>query len=193
MKNIKQSNLIEEILKLQSAIEKADYTKNDAYQTLERVNFWLNNFDMKASYFSAIIGIIGTILFSNNYFCNVDLKKWCGEIIVFNVLFLLILISFLLTMLFLLWCINPTIKNIKPSNPQVHTILFYGSIADEKINNIKNIIDFSESTIIRDINNQAYFCSIICMNKRKKILASCVFMLICILSFVLFEVSKHLI
>ena len=77
MNHMKQENKdcsVDEIIKYQPSGK--DYQKDDAYRTLDRVNFWLNSFDTKASYLLAIIGIIGMILFTTNYFSTVNLKDW---------------------------------------------------------------------------------------------------------------------
>jgi hypothetical protein len=199
MCNIKRQeeyNLVEEVLKFQDKTSAADYDEEDAYRTLDRVNFWLNSFDTKASYLLAIIGIIGTILFTTGYFNTIDLQVWCScKSGLLNALFLLMIISFLFSSICLIWCIKPNIKNIKPLKNECkkHTVLFYGSIADMKnIEEINNITKFSKDTIIDDINNQSWFCSNICIKKKKYIFWAICGITFCLVLFTLTEIVKHL-
>lgn len=192
-KTKKKNCLVDEILINQTGV--ADYQKEDAYQTLDRVNFWLNSFDTKASYLLAIIGIIGTILFTTNYFSEISLNDWAGCHFVFNLLFLIIIASFFTSTLNLIMCIKPAIKNIQPSKTNEHTVLFYGNIEDmeKQMDDLKKVKKFSTETIVDDINNQAYICSTICMSKSKKIYVAWICMITCLSSFVIYELLKHIV
>jgi hypothetical protein len=193
-KNVnKESCLVDKVIDQQTTI--SDYQKEDAYKTLDRTIFWLNSLDTKASYLLAFIGIIGTVLFTTNYFSAVNLKDWSCCNFALNLLFLLIILSFLVATFSLIWCIKPMIKNIKPQRVQEHTILFYGSISymHGKMDEMKRVTDFSKETIIDDINNQAYICSVICIKKSRKIFIAWVSMIICLFIFAFFEILKHII
>jgi hypothetical protein len=185
------NSLVDEVLKHQTGV--ADYQKDDAYQTLDRTNLWLNSFDTKASYLLAIIGIIGTILFTTNYFSEISLKNWTDWHFVFNLLFLIILVSFFTSTLYLIKCIKPTIKNIRPDKTSKHTVLFYGSIdsMEEQMDDLKKVKNFSTDTIVDDINKQAYICSVICMRKSKMIYVAWICMITCLSSFTVYELLKH--
>jgi len=194
MDNTKQKGkgcLTDKIIKHQTSDK--DYQKDDAYRTLDRVNFWLNSFDTKASYLLAVIGIMGTILFTTEYFSTVNLKDWYSWNFIFNLLFILILLSFLSAAISLILCIKPMVKNVSPQRVEEHTILFYGSISEmeDRMDEMKKVNNFSKETIIDDINNQSYICSVICMKKNRKIFIAWISMIICLLSFVLFEILKH--
>ncbi len=191
---MEEKTLIEDILTDQNDSEKK-YDINDAYQTLDRVNFWLNNFDSKASYLLATIGIIGTILFTSDFFECINLVSW-GNLYAFisNLLFLLILVSFIVSLYFLILTIKPRVENIEPCKPEEHTVLFYGSISGmkQRFNEIKKVTDFSKETIIDDINNQSYVCSTICMKKKKNISTACSWIVVCMSALIIFEILKHI-
>jgi hypothetical protein len=195
-KSGEKQSLVEKVLKQQTTElpEVKDYQKEDAYQTLDRANFWLNSFDTKASYLLAIIGVIGTILFTNNFFSAINLKDWNCWSILFNLLFIFIILSFSISTVLLILCINPKIKHVRPKTER-HTVLFYGSIADmeNQTEELKNVCQFSKGTIIDDINNQAYFCSKICIAKKRKIYAAIACLFIFLFSFVVFVTFKQII
>ncbi|EJS10525.1 hypothetical protein EXW34_06670 [Bacillus mycoides] len=50
------------------------YTKDDSYLNLDRVNFWINNCDTKASFVFAFLGIFIGVLFTSDYIYD-NLKK----------------------------------------------------------------------------------------------------------------------
>lgn len=190
-------SLAEEVLKLQTTNSTTNYGKEDAYKTLDRVNFWLNSFDAKAYYLLFFIGIFGTILFTSGYFEERNLQVWNSlKTGLLNILFLLVLICYLVTSVCLVLCIKPSIKNRKLPKSAInqHTILFYGSIADMRDSKEMSIItQYSDQTIINDINNQSFVCSRICMMK-----AFCLFLgiygiLFCFILLVMSEIVKSVI
>ena len=190
-------SLVDEVVQSQKHPSTVGYEKEDAYQTLERVNFWLNSFDAKASYLLTIISIVGTIFFSSDYFNNVDLTYWeTWHCIVSNLLYLSIVISFLISIGSLIWCISPKLKNMKPLKSEAkktHTVLFYGSISDmkDKTQEIARVKQFDVATVIDDINNQAYYCSTICIGKKNKICFAIIGILVCIGSLLAFDLIKR--
>jgi hypothetical protein len=156
----------------------------------------LNSFDTKASYLLAIIGIIGTILFTTGYFNKINLQVWCPcKFGLMNILFLFIIVGFLFSTICLIWCIKPKIRNAKPPKEKsnTHTVLFYGSIVHiEDTEEIKRVTSFSDNTIINDINNQSWICSGICMEKRKYIFWAICGIIFCLVLFIVMEIVKHL-
>ena len=58
----------------QSDNNKNVYTKDDSYLNLDRVNFWINNCDTKASFVLAFLGIFIGVLFTSDYIYD-NLKK----------------------------------------------------------------------------------------------------------------------
>lgn len=193
----KKTSLIDELLKAQGQQSQSpNYDKDDAYKTLDRVNFWLNNFDSKASYLLASIGIIGTILFTTDYFKCINLCIWSCPNLSFNILFLLILLSFLSTIIFLILSIKPRARNYGEEDIESknHTILFYASIANfqDEMDELRKVKGFSEESIIDDINNQAFVCSKICEEKRDKIKKACYLIIVSLSLLFVFEILKHL-
>ena len=72
--------------------------KDEEYQNLERVNSWINNVDTKISYMLAFIGIIATIIFTNDNIIK-TIKVYIDNILNFTIKDIKNLISLLLLVL----------------------------------------------------------------------------------------------
>lgn len=151
---------------------KNKYTKEDAYTNLENINNWINNSDTKASIILALIGVILSILLTNDMLLNkyVDLFKVVIKDINFSDFLYIIFVLISLILLFLglyrlIKVLIPTLKAKIDSNKPSHT--YFGSIS-----NFSSSIEFKESLkktteeeLMDDILNQVYINSVICNNK----------------------------
>ena len=170
------------------------YCKEDAYRTLDRINFWLNSFDTKAYYLLVIFGVVGTIIFTNNFLDNVNLCNWSSRNnfvnIIYLLLYIMIILSFITSLYYLVRCIRP--RSESPIKKDNITIFHYRYIAEnmdhDKILNIEKLTD---KEIVKTINNQIYVCSIICVKKESNLKHAINFMVCFTVSFLLFEVIKH--
>lgn len=148
------------------------YSKEDCYKNLENMNAWICNSDTKTSIVIGLLGIIITVLLTNNGFINnyIDIFEIVFKNIDFSDVLYTILTMISFVMIFfgiykLIKVLIPTLnlKNgiIKPSH------LFFGSIANfESYTDFKMSLDKeTDDDIIDDILNQVYINSKICVSK----------------------------
>lgn len=151
--------------------------KDEEYQNLERVNSWINNVDTKISYMLAFIGIIATIIFTNDNVIK-TIKVYMDNILNFTIKDIKNLISLLLLVLTgamiiyisksIYYLLKASIATIKSDiKSQDNSILFFGSIAkNQNFEEFKEKIKNSdEKKIEEDIIMQIYNNSIICNKK----------------------------
>lgn len=151
--------------------------KDEKYQNLERVNSWINNVDTKISYMLAFIGIIATIIFTNDNIIK-TIKVYIDNILNFTIKDIKNLISLLLLVLTgvmiiyisksIYYLLKASVATIKGGiKSQDDSILFFGSIAkNQNFEEFKKKIKNSdEKKIEEDIIMQIYNNSIICNKK----------------------------
>lgn len=151
--------------------------KDEKYQNLERVNSWINNVDTKISYMLAFIGIIATIIFTNDNVIK-TIKVYIDNVLNFTLKDIANLLSFLLLILTgaMVLCISRSIYHllkastatIKSNNKsQEDSLLFFGSISkNQSFEEFKEKVENSdEDKIEDDILMQIYNNSVICNKK----------------------------
>ena len=156
---------------MEEEINHSDYTKEDAYKTLEIINSWISNIDTKVSFSLALIGVLSTLIFGSELpsaFSRIgEVSKLSelngGEIIgaiLVSTLYILSLISIISFML----AITARVKS-ESNNP---SIFFFGSISSMSLSQYKQKInEVSINGIIEDLQEQIHTNSKICTKKVK--------------------------
>lgn len=145
------------------------YTKEDAFQSLEIINSWINNMDTKISFAMAFISVLIGFIFSNDLpdvFDEIAKLEKIQQITpgqTVSVLLVLILYGACLACIgFLVAGLTARTKNTTP----VTSIFFFGDIAkrtrDDVLDNMSNI---TEKKLLADLQNQIYINSQICTKK----------------------------
>ena len=149
----------------------SDYTKEDAYKTLETINTWISNMDTKVSFALALIGVISTLIFNSKLpsaFKRVsEVSKLGelsgGEIIGAILVVALYILSFISIICFML-AITARVKN--ENNNQ--SIFFFGSISIMSLSEYKEKINgMNVNRIVEDLQEQIHTNSKICSRKVK--------------------------
>lgn len=149
----------------------SDYTKEDAYKTLEIINSWISNIDTKVSFSLALIGVLSTLIFNSELpsaFKRISEVSKLGELnggdvigaILVAILYILSFISIISFML----SITARVKS-ENNNP---SIFFFGSISSMSLSQYKQKInEMSVNNIVEDLQEQIYTNSKICIKKVK--------------------------
>lgn len=93
-----------------------NFTKDDAYKTLDTINMWINNCDTKASIVLGSIGVVATILLSSDFVHPIKniIEKVFSNSIWPNSLYSIILIAGIVLCVigvcFFVSCITPKIN-----------------------------------------------------------------------------------
>lgn len=178
------------------------YTKDDSYLNLDRVNFWINNCDTKASFVLAFLGIFIGVLFTSDYIY--DNFKMMGSMLLtlksgdfksfFAILTVFSLIAFI-------WFFIKAGKNILDTlTPSIQPVEFEGqglktdsnlhfqkivSKGFEKhLNEVSNIA--SEKDLLLDIESQVFINSKIATRKFTAFKSAINDTRYCLISFVVF-------
>lgn len=149
----------------------SNYTKEDAYKTLEIINTWISNMDSKVSFALTLIGVLSTLIFSSGLpiaFKRVSEVSKLGELsggeIIGAVLVIVLYISSFVSIILFMLAITARVKN--ENNNQ--SIFFFGSIASMGLSEYKEKIkETSEDNIVEDLQEQIYTNSKICSQKVK--------------------------
>lgn len=149
----------------------SDYTKEDAYRTLEIINSWISNTDTKVSFSLALIGVLSTLIFNlelPSAFKRVsEVSKLAelngGELIGAILVVALYILSFISIISFML-AITARVEN-ENNNP---SIFFFYSISSMSLLEYKQKInEMGENNIVEDLQEQIHTNSKICVKKVK--------------------------
>ena len=179
---------------------KTQYTKEDSYSSLERVNFWISNVDAKISFILIFVSVYVFHLFSKgmpDYMRDV-FNKSINDIINIStsqtLSIFILLFTYFMAILSLITLLLALIGNI---NNKVYSeyglksksVLFFGSISNlnyaEYRNNIRSITDYN---LIEDINSQVYINSKIASLKFKIYNISVKLLIISLISYFICEI-----
>lgn len=147
----------------------------DVHQTLENINQWITASDNKAAAALGIIGIILTILFTNNTIiencANITSTAFSSRTfgdIIFIVLVLMSTIYSLdgIRLIFLVIC-----PKLTSQGKSAKSIFYFGDIAQHKsFTDYQNAINSKNNDdILEDLQNQVYQNSIICNAKHQNL------------------------
>ncbi len=146
-----------------------EYTKEDAYKTLEIINSWISNIDTKVSFSLAMIGVLSSFIFNSELprsFKRVSqVSKLAelngGEIIGVILVAILYILSFISIISFML-AITARVKNENNNS----SIFFFCSISSRSLQEYKQKInEMNVNNIIDDLQEQIYTNSKICTRK----------------------------
>ena len=156
---------------MEEEIINCEYTKDDAYKTLETINIWISNIDTKVSFALALIGVISTLIFNSKLpdaFKRVsEVSKLGelsgGEVIGAILVVVLYILSFISIMCFML-AITARVKNENNNK----SIFFFGSIASMSLSEYKEKINgMNVNSIVEELQEQIHTNSKICSKKVK--------------------------
>lgn len=156
------------------------FNKDDAYRTLDRINFWISNCDSKSSFILAFYGVFTPLLLTNSV--TIDSVKsavrniqigtfswYSGTIIVISSLLMIsLIICLLLGIINVILSLSAItrIKNITSNKLSIGSVIFFGSIANQSYDSyLEKLANANESSIFNDITSQIYINSKICSMK----------------------------
>ncbi|KXS50189.1 MAG: hypothetical protein AWL62_349 [Halanaerobium sp. T82-1] len=159
--------------------KEGDFTKEDAYKNLNRVNEWLNNGDNKISFSLAFIGVLVGLFFSsyklfNTFVESINILKYSIKNNIIDLFIAIIGLGFIFfSCRALLFLYNGLKAQINPdiysgNNFDQGSKLFWESISKSEFQDFEEtIIQIKEKELIKDINSQTFINSIICSKKFK--------------------------
>lgn len=160
--------------------DKSSFKKEVAFHTLDTINMWINNCDMKVSIILGFYAAIITVALSTD-FINLQSSIWSYSIKNINfwygiylALYTIAVVCFFVGLLYLLNVILPRII-IKPTGKKASdgfkSIMFYESIKKYYWNfdayKTKVHKTYDEEDIVDDLLFQIHSAAIICANKFK--------------------------
>lgn len=151
--------------------------KEEKFKELERTDLWINNSDTKISYLFAVLGIVATIIFTNNSIIEI-IKNSIKNLLkldkqdIENILSLIVIITFINLLIFIVRSIYFLFKastaRINVNDINKDSILFFGSIASKTIEEFKEQINNqTEEELEEDIVEQIFINAKICNEKMK--------------------------
>lgn len=156
---------------MEEEIISSDYTKEDAYKTLEIVNGWISNIDTKVSFSLALIGVLSTLIFDSELpsaFRRIGEVSKLGELNGGEVLgAILVAILYILSFISIISFILAITARVKSESTN-QSIFFFGSISSMSLSQYKQKInEASINSIIEDLQEQIHINSKICIKKVK--------------------------
>lgn len=159
-----------------SKLLKEIFQRDDAYKTLDTVNFWIDSCDTKASILLAFIGILLTIIFTSPVFEDIgDVFSSIFEsnrctlvclVIISSILCFLGIIS-LLAVIVPRVIIVPQRKTSKKTS-NASSFMFYGTISQIDYSSYKKQMSAMSNLrdpVMRDLLFQIHSASVICTKK----------------------------
>lgn len=150
-----------------------DYEKQN--QILDRIIFWIENSDMKASIVLSGVGVLFSILLTTEYFTLLTemLNSFIANINVIGVIFIILIILSFVGMIY------GVVRLIRVLNPSINSDFYTDNeivkdsvIAFTGISKLKTFVEYqdkckktSQEDLMNDIQSQIYICSIICNKK----------------------------
>lgn len=147
------------------------FTKEDAYQSLEIVNTWINNIDTKVSFALALTGVLVGFIFGEGLpevfkrarKVSKLTELSCCDTVALILICLLYMASFLAIISFML-AIMARVKNLN----NAPSIFFFGSVGKMSLQNyMQQASGMTEEQIISDLKEQTHTNSRICSQKAK--------------------------
>jgi hypothetical protein len=152
------------------------FTKEDAYKNLDRVNLWIQNCDSKTSYVLAFVGIFVTVFFTSGMVED-GLKAFIKVVKDISIRDFKILVAFITLVifgLFVFFLVKGTLSLFKvltatTQDPLAEgSNLFFGSIAKKEYEQFSGeISNMDADQLLNEINAQTYVNSKICTEKFK--------------------------
>ena len=173
--------------------------KDEKFKELERTDLWINNSDTKISYLFAVLGIVATIIFTNNSIIEI-IKNSIKNLLkldkqdIENILSIIVIITFINLLIFIVRSIYFLFKastaKININDINKGSILFFGSIASKTIEEFKEQINNkTEEELEEDIVEQIFINAKICNEKMKNYNKAIKNLKISMLIFIIFIIS----
>lgn len=161
-----------------------NFTKEDSYKNLDRINFWIQNADTKVSFVLAFVGVFLTLFFSSNAILSgfksakvflsnsfgtekEQISAFCSCLVILMVV--LAIVSLVLFAIHLIRGINHMFSALTAtvSAPEAEkSNLFFGSIQKKRNDEFqKELAKLSVDELQRDINTQTHINSQIATKK----------------------------
>jgi hypothetical protein len=152
-------------------MENKGFSTETAFRTLELINSWINNVDTKVSFALAFSTTILGLIFYNagsepkalQEFKiayaekSISFLNWCSVVMLF-----LMYISFLIVLI----CFFLSLRGRVVNSNKRKSVFFFGTIANYSMNDYKSkIFSMNEQEIEKDLAEQIYINSQICINK----------------------------
>lgn len=164
-------------------MRKTEFSKSDAFKTLDTINMWIGNCDTKASIILASIGIVFTLLFDSKLFdviktalmAGINFNNTLGFL--YSILVYSSLLSVLLGLVFFVITITPKIvltqkskkiigNKVVTNEEEFNSFMFYGSIAQKTLSEYCQQIEaVTEDKIMKDLCFQINAAAAICNSK----------------------------
>lgn len=150
---------------------KNKFTKEDAYKNLDIINSWISNSDTKASIILGLLGVLMTVIFSNDSFLDTIIKLLQNVLSNMNfsdvLYFAFTFASLCLFVLGIYRLIRVLIPILKTNSSLNRSYIFFGYISNHPsfLDFKEDINNATEEELQNDILNQIYINSIICKNK----------------------------
>lgn len=165
------------------------FSKEDAYQTLNLINSWINNIDVKTSFALAFLAVLVAFTLDKGtprIFSEIFTTECITCLMVFQlILGFMLYLNSILSIIFMLLAIRARTKrtSIKKSG------LFFGAIAQMELNDYKaKTMNMDNKDLIKDLLEQVHTNSTICSKKvkmyNKGIVCLMITMIACFLSIV---------
>lgn len=149
------------------------FSKEDAYQTLELINSWINNVDTKSSFGLAFIAALIGFIFYNigktpppiqESIELVQSCKFSAIVFIQAALIVTLYVSCLISILMFLIALLGRTKSISGKL----SVMFFGTISQYSLNDYKaKILNMDSRDISKDLVEQIYINSTICAKKFK--------------------------
>lgn len=174
----------------QNEQEKKAFKKDDAYQTLEIINSWIGNMDIKVSLALAFVGVLIGSIFKEgqpNAFqkigCIFNICKTEMTSILAVILVILLYGASLLAIIYFILAITARVQT------QAQSLFFFGSINKMQLNEYRNKVNnLTEQELIEDLEEQIHTNSRICSLKvsnynkgLKSLIVTIVFWFVCMI------------
>lgn len=184
-------------------IKKSDFSKDDAYKNLERVNNWISNVDNKISFALAFISaLIGVFFTSNNIkdciniITDINSKHKSIIISIISFIFAIMILLFALRSIWYLLkglTAKFDIKKYKDKGIILDSNLFWGVIANKNFIEFNNKLEkLTETALLKDINSQTYINSVICNDKFTNYNAGLLNIKITVVFFIIFQLMGYI-
>ena len=174
------------------------FSREDAFKTLDTINFWINSCDTKASILLSGTGVIFALLFTSDILNKVfDVTKkviedfsgvgvWIGVGGILSILGCIVGTGFIVSVIVPRQIFEPKESDIK--NKDVISLMFYGSIAKMSFSTYcerLNPLCDPDDTIIKDLIFQIHSSAKICARKTKNLKIGSIVFFVSLFVFVL--------
>lgn len=145
------------------------YNKEDAYQTLELINFWISNIDTKTSFALAYVAVLMGFAFAHGTpTVFKEIMDTCPPAMASIFKLILVLALYGASMGATIHLFLAVIARVKNDSGKT-SLLFFGAISEMSLNDYKSkILNMDDKDITKDLLEQVHTNSKICTRKIKR-------------------------